>query len=106
MNWLNTLLIGAADPTQTHHWLLPETAEIIYGGIASVIVIGSLVKFAGPMAKKSLAARTERIQNEMDGARNARESAEVEAAEIRKALGDIGAERSRLLAEADSQAAA
>lgn len=106
MNWMNALLIGAADPTQTHHWLLPETAEIIYGGIASVIVIGSLVKFAGPMAKKSLAARTERIQNEMDGARNARESAEVEAAEIRKALGDIGAERSRLLAEADSQAAA
>ena len=106
MNWLNTLLIGAEDPTQTHHWLLPETAEIIYGGLASVIVVGALVKFAGPMAKKSLAARTERIQNEIDGARNARQSAEVEATEIRKALGDIGAEKARLLAEADAQAAA
>ncbi len=22
----------------THHWLLPETAEIIYGGLASLII--------------------------------------------------------------------
>jgi hypothetical protein len=37
-------LLAAEDPTQTHHWLLPETAEIIYGGIASVLIIGALVK--------------------------------------------------------------
>ena len=91
---------------ETHHWLLPETAEIIYGGLASVLVIGALVKFAGPMIKKSLAARTERIQADMDNARNTRETAEVEAGRIRTALGDISAERSRILAEADAQAAA
>lgn len=102
----SALVLGAADPTQTHHWLLPETAEIIYGGLASVVVIGALIKFAGPMAKKALAARSERIQNELDGAKAARQSAEVEASEIRKALGDIAAERARLLAEADAQAAA
>jgi len=34
---------------ETHHWLLPETAEIIYGGLASVLVISALAKFAGPM---------------------------------------------------------
>jgi len=91
---------------ETHHWLLPETAEIIYGGISSVLVIGALVKFAGPMAKKALAARTERIQGDMDNARNARAKAETEASTIRTALGDINAERSRILAEADAQAAA
>jgi F-type H+-transporting ATPase subunit b len=62
---------------ETHHWLLPETAEIIYGGLASVLVIGALAKFAGPMIKKSLAARTERIQADMDNARTTRETAEV-----------------------------
>lgn len=91
---------------ETHHWLLPETAEIIYGGLASVLVIGALVKVAGPMIKKSLNARTERIQNELDSARNTKAAAEVEAGKIRTALGDINGERTRLLAEADAQAAA
>jgi F-type H+-transporting ATPase subunit b len=109
MNSLVSLLVSASKdgvPTyETHHWLLPETAEIIYGGISSVLVIGALVKFAGPMAKKALAARTERIQGDMDNARDTRSKAEAEASTIRTALGDINAERSRILAEADAQAA-
>ncbi len=99
-------LLASEDPTVTHHWLLPETAEIIYGGLSSLLVFGLLYKFAGPLAKKAMAARTERIQKELDGAAQARTISESDAAEIRKALGDIEAERSRLLAEADVQAAA
>jgi F-type H+-transporting ATPase subunit b len=110
MNSLISRLITASKdgpPTyETHHWLLPETAEIIYGGLASVLVIGALFKFAGPMIKKSLTARTERIQGDIDNARNTRANAEVEASRIRTALGDINTERSRILAEADTQAAA
>ena len=111
MNSLISLLImsgGEGEPLtyETHHWLLPETAEIIYGGLASVLVISALAKFAGPMIKKSLAARTERIQGDIDNARNTRANAEVEASRIRTALGDINTERSRILAEADAQAAA
>ena len=111
MNSLISLLImsgGEGEPLtyETHHWLLPETAEIIYGGLASVLVISALAKFAGPMIKKSLAARTERIQGDIDNARNTRANAEVEASRIRTALGDINTERSRILAEADTQAAA
>lgn len=98
-------LIAAEDPTQTHHWLLPETAEIIYGGIASLLIFAALYKFALPAAKKGLAARTERIQKELDNAANTRSAAESEAANIRRAIGDIAGERARLLAEADQQAA-
>jgi len=101
MNFLNLL---AADPAETHHWLLPETAEIIYGGIAALIIFAALYKFALPAAKKGLAARTERIQKELDNAASTRASAEAEASNIRKAVGDIAAERARLLAEADQQA--
>ena len=43
-------LLASEDPTITHHWLLPETAEIIYGGLASVIVIGALVQILPPEA--------------------------------------------------------
>ncbi|CAB4620319.1 unannotated protein [freshwater metagenome] len=107
MNSVLSFVLASEELTyQTHHWLLPETAEIIYGGISSLLVISALVKFAGPMVKKSLSARTERIQNEMNSARDTRANAEVEAGRIRTALGDINAERARILAEADAQAAA
>ena len=96
---------GGVPTYETHHWLLPETAEIIYGGLASVLVIGALVKFAGPLAKKAFAARTEKIQNEIDSARTAREVAEGDAQKIRSALGDISSERAHILAEADAAAA-
>ena len=55
---MSLLSILAADPAETHHWLLPETAEIIYGGIASVLVIAALVKCAGPQITKFLNALT------------------------------------------------
>ena len=98
---------GGAPTYESHHWLLPETFEIIYGGISSVLVISALIKFAGPVVKKSLAARTERIQNEIDNARNARTNAEAEAQQIRSALGDISSERARIMAEvADVEAKA
>jgi F-type H+-transporting ATPase subunit b len=99
-------LIAAEDPTQTHHWMWPEKAEIIYGGIASILIFTALFKFAAPAAKKALAARTERIQKELDNAANTRSAAEAEASNIRRAIGDIAGERARLMAEADQQAAA
>lgn len=99
-------LLASEDPTQTHSWILPETAEIIYGGLATVIVVSALVKFAGPMIKKSFSARTEKIQNELDDAAAAKVTADGDAQNIRKALGDVAGERARILAEADEQAAA
>ena len=86
--------------------ILPETAEIIYGGLASLIVFALLYKYALPALKKGLADRTARIQKDLDGAAEATASAATEAAGIRQAKGDIAGERTRLLAEADAQAAA
>ena len=45
----------------THNPILPETAEIIYGGIASLLIFALLYKLAWPQIKKGMAARTERI---------------------------------------------
>ena len=90
----------------THSKFLPETAEIIWGGLASVIIFAVLVKVAGPMVKKSMAARTARIQKELDDAAADKAAAAGEAEQIRQAKGDIQAERARILAEAEQQAAA
>jgi F-type H+-transporting ATPase subunit b len=86
--------------------LWPEQAELIYGGIASVLVIGLLIWKAGPLVKKAMAARTDKIQGELDAAAAAQRDAEAEAERIRQSLGNIEAERQRMLADADTQAAA
>jgi F-type H+-transporting ATPase subunit b len=86
--------------------LWPEQAELIYGGIASVIVIGLLIWKAGPIVKKAMASRTDKIQGELDAAGAAKRDAEAEALRIRQSLGNIEAERQRMLADADTQAAA
>ena len=90
----------------THSSFLPETAEIIYGGIASIMIFVLLAKFAGPALKKGLGARTAKIQKELDGAASDKSAAAEEAASIRQAKGDIQAERTRLLEEAAAQSAA
>lgn len=92
------------DDARSIHWLWPAQAELIYGSIASILIFGALFKFAGPAIKKAMADRTDRIQTELDESAAAQAAAEAEAADIRKAAGDIDAERQRLFAEADAQA--
>ncbi len=90
----------------THHPLWPEQAELIYGGLASVLVLGLLIWKGGPLLKKAMTARTDKIQGELDDSAAAKRDAEAEAARIRQSLGNIDAERQQLLADADAQAAA
>ena len=114
MRLVNAILIAAeGEPHRddngqivTHHWLLPEQAEIIYGTISSLIIFALLFKFAGPPIKKGLVARTERIQAEIDASATALADADAEAAEIRQAKGNIEEERERMLAAADVEAEA
>ncbi|MCB0980600.1 MAG: hypothetical protein KDB17_08115 [Ilumatobacter sp.] len=89
----------------SHSWLLPDKAELIWGTLSSLLIFGLLWKFAGPAIKKSMAARTERIQKELDAAAADKAAAATEAAEIRQAKGDIDAARARILGEAEEQAA-
>lgn len=91
--------------TTENAWI-PPIKELVIGSLASLIVFGLLFKLAGPAIKKSFADRTARIQTELDESAAAAAEAEAEAESIRAAKGDIDAERSRLYAEADTQAEA
>ncbi len=109
---ISAFLIAAAeegehhDVTQTPSKFWPEGYEMLFGIPASLLVFFLLWKFAGPTIKKGMAARTAKVQAELDAGEAARVAADAEAAEIRAAKGDIAGERARLLAEADTQAAA
>ena len=97
---------GAAEESQSHSWILPNGYELLFGTIASILIFALLWWKAGPFIVKGMRSRTERIQGELDAAAAELAAAETEAATIRQAVGDIGAERARLLAEADVHAEA
>jgi len=80
--------------------------EVVIGGLATLIVFVALYKFAWPAISKAMKDRTAGIQNDLDSSAAARTEAERDAAEIRTSLGDVDGERTRLFAEADSQAEA
>lgn len=92
------------DPAASHHSIFPARAELIWGTIASIIIFGALIKFAGPMIKKAFRDRTAKVQGELDSSADDLAAAQTEAADIRRAAGDIESERQRLLADADVQA--
>jgi F-type H+-transporting ATPase subunit b len=68
----------------SHNPIFPPTTELLISLAATLVVFGLLYKFAWPAIAKGMKDRTSRIQGELDGA----------------------AERSRLFAEADTQAEA
>jgi F-type H+-transporting ATPase subunit b len=92
--------------TVSLHPIWAPLKEVIIGGLATLVVFALLYKFAWPAIKKAMNDRTAGIQSDLDASAEARAKAEQDAAEIRQALGDIDAERTRLFAEADAQAAA
>jgi F-type H+-transporting ATPase subunit b len=98
-------LLAEEDPTRTHSWIFPEGAEVLWGTLSFLVVAFLLWKFAWPQIKQMMADRTARIQAQLDEAAAAKASADEAAASIRAAKGDIEAERQRMLADADEQAA-
>lgn len=82
----------------------PAVPEIIWGGLAFLIVLGALMKFAFPALKKGLKARQDQIRDDLEGASRAREEAEAESAEYRAQLGDARAEANTILEDARADA--
>jgi F-type H+-transporting ATPase subunit b len=80
--------------------ILPDIAEIIFGGIAFLIVFGILAKFAFPALNKMLAERTARIQGEMERAETTRSEADRVLAEYRQQLAGAREESNHIIEEA------
>jgi F-type H+-transporting ATPase subunit b len=78
----------------------PAKPEIVWGGLAFLIVLGVLMKFAFPALKKGLKQREETIRDELEGAARAREEAEAEAATYRAQIGDARSEANTILEDA------
>lgn len=84
--------------------ILPEVKEIVWGGLAFLILLVLLWRFALPGITKAMEARTERIRDEIDEAQRAREQAQATLAEYEAKLADARNESARILEEARQQA--
>ncbi len=80
--------------------ILPDVAELIYGGIAFIIVFFVLARFAFPALNKMLAERSGKIQGDLEKAEQARMSAEQELAGYRTQLAGARDEANRIIEDA------
>src|SRR5581483_311790 len=84
--------------------ITPEKNELIWGIISFVLLFLALWKFAWPGLKNGLAARTDRIKDDLDAAETAKTEAEQVLAEYRSQLTDARNESARIIEEARQQA--
>jgi F-type H+-transporting ATPase subunit b len=84
--------------------ILPATNEIIYGGLAFLVVFIGLAKFGLPALRAMLDERSERIASDLGTAEAARVEAETVLGEYQRQLADARAESSRIIEEARQQA--
>ena len=106
-----SMLIALAQEAEEHaeeqeapNPIIPEWNEIIWGGLAFLILLVFMWKYAYPAIKKAMDARTERIQTQIDEADRARAEAEELKAQYEVQLAEARTEASRLIEEARQQA--
>ena len=84
--------------------ILPEINEVIWGGLAFLILFVLMVKKGFPAVKGAMDARAEKIRSDLDAAEQARTDAQAVQADYEARLADAKAEASRLIDEARADA--
>ena len=80
--------------------ITPATSEILWGGLAFLIVVVVLIKFAFPPLRSAVKAREEKIRSDLEGAEQARQDAEAERLRYQAQLGDARGEANGIVEEA------
>ena len=84
--------------------ILPATNEIVWGGLAFVVLLLLMWKFALPPVRNMMKQREDRIRDDLERAEHARTEAEEELANYRRQVADARNEASRILEEARQSA--
>ena len=84
--------------------ILPPVDEIIWGSLAFFILLAALLKFGRPAIGRALAARSDKIRDEVASAEQARMAAEATVEQYRQEVGGARAEAARIIADARDQA--
>ena len=80
--------------------IVPAVSEMLWGGLAFLIVAGVLMKFAFPSLRKGIKAREEKIRYDLEGAEQSRIEAEAERSRYEAQIGDARSEANGIIEEA------
>jgi F-type H+-transporting ATPase subunit b len=91
---------AAEDCIESPNPILPATNEIIWGSISFFIVFGLLAKFAFPALRRAMAAREERIREDLEAAERTRVESEQERRRYEEQIANAREEAGRIVEEA------
>ena len=94
---------GAEEPSSLD-LILPAVPELIWGTVCFAIVLFVLTKKAFPAIRKSVEAREQRIQADLESAERAKAEAQAEQEEYRRQIADARGEANRIIEEARQSA--
>lgn len=94
---LHAVALLAQEATTEKNPILPDLAELIFGGLAFVIVFWALAKFAFPQLNQMLDARTAKVQGDLERAEAARTEADTVLADYRAQLAGARDESNRII---------
>jgi F-type H+-transporting ATPase subunit b len=84
--------------------ILPETAELLWGALAFLVVLAILTKIAFPKLRSTLEERESKIQESLETAERAKAEASEQKEEHKKQLAEARSEANRIIEEARGQA--
>ena len=100
-----TLLLAAQEVSvKAKNPILPEGKEILWAGIAFVIVFSLLAWKAWPAVRTALKARQDKISDDLEKAEAARVEAETSLEDYKRQLADARNDASQIIEEARLQA--
>jgi F-type H+-transporting ATPase subunit b len=100
---LSLLVAAASDATtnvQSKNPILPAVNELVWGTFSFVILFAALYFFAFPGIKKSIAARSEKIRDNLGASEKAKTDAQSILDEYQRQLADAKGESNRIIEEA------
>ena len=100
----SALLLAAEEEPSGIDLVLPEAAELLWGFICFVVVLGVLWKVAFPRLRQAIEARENKIQTDLEEAENAKNEAQKQLDEYKQQLADARSEANRIIEEARQQA--
>jgi F-type H+-transporting ATPase subunit b len=84
--------------------ILPETNELIWGGLAFIVLLGLMWKFGLPPMRKMLKDREDRIRGDLERAEQAKVESETVLEDYRRQLAEARTEASGIIEQAREQA--
>jgi F-type H+-transporting ATPase subunit b len=94
------LVLAAAGGDEAPNPIFPDAAELIWGTLAFVILLGLMYKFGLPAITNAMHTREERIRASIDEADRTRTEAAAVLADYQRQLADAKAESARIIEEA------